>query len=65
MLTYCMYFRQATLPPPGKKSMEVNVYPEPPAPDIIDRKVKERQSQAIIKEKNEKIDAILQRRKYV
>ena len=44
--------------------MDVNVYPEPPGQDIIDRKVKERQNQAIIKEKNEKIDAILQRRKY-
>jgi len=43
---------------------EVNVYPEPPSSDLIDRKVKERQHQAILREKNEKIDAILQRRRY-
>ncbi|XP_067936336.1 leucine-rich repeat-containing protein 27-like isoform X2 [Watersipora subatra] len=55
--------RQTSLPPTGKRSMDVNVYPEPPPSDIIDRKVKERQTQAIIREKNEKIDAILQRRK--
>ncbi len=43
--------------------MDVNLFPEPPAADLIDRKVKEKQHQAIKREKNEKIDAILQRRK--
>ena len=44
-------------------TMDVNLYPEPPAADMIDMRVKERQQQAIMREKNEKIDAILQRRK--
>lgn len=46
-----------------RSTMDVNLYPEPPAADMIDMKVKERQQQAIMREKNEKIDAILQRRK--
>ena len=48
-----------------RSTMNVNLYPEPPAADMIDMRVKERQQQAIMREKNEKIDAILQRRKLV
>ena len=45
------------------RSKDVNLYPEPPAADIIDMRIKERNQLAIEREKNEKIDAILQRRR--